>query len=99
MPTHKPKLAKECNLANTSISINSIILKNAKTLNMKPIIKILSVFFLVVLISSSCGSRSNESISEDDDQQIEITSGNNPTGDSVVISPAPHSKFSKVTFY
>ena len=99
MPTHKPKLAKECNLANTSISINSIILKNAKTLNMKPIIKILSVFFLVVLISSSCGSRSNESISGDDDQQIEITSGNNPTGDSVVISPAPHSKFSKVTFF
>jgi len=67
---------------------------------MKPKIKILSVYFLLVLIFSLCGSRSNESSSEDDVQKIKIASGNNPTGDSVVISPAAlQSEFSKVIFF
>lgn len=60
-------------------SNNLIMLRKEKSINMRPIIKILSVCFLVVLISSTCGSRSNKANSEISDQTEEI-SLNNPSG-------------------
>lgn len=76
---------------------------------MKPINKILLACFLLVLITSSCGSRSNKSISEDNDQQIEIPSVDDSPGygksfnsnndKRKAVTPVPQKKFSKVIFF
>ncbi len=72
---------------------------------MKPIIKILSVYFLIMLIFPSCGSRSNKANSEISDQTEEI-SLNTPSGygksfqnPPVVIKPTSTPAISKVLFF